>query len=898
MRDSVITHSRLAWRHERARAAVASHHGLQALPIEGLAARLAGGFLQPIDPDALKAAITKALSADLGDLDRIKDLPGFPRAAAATLSKAWAAGLDLAHLAATAEPEAAPRLTAVARLEEEVLRHLPLSMCRPADLVGAALQRTSYARALFGRIAIHGRTEMSPVWRPLLAALAVETDVQWIAGPRHVPSWVHELGIPVVELPRENPEIRTESCASPRHEALEALRWTRELIASGRARPEEIAIAAASPEEWDDHFLALGDMSGLDLHFVHGRKVLTTPDGQLAAAIADVLLRGFSHTRMVRLVSLLRRHGKLLAGLPPDWAQALPADAPLLDAARWRQVLSALTPDRFRDGCNHAPALRELVDILARGLKHAAEIGELLLEGRSLAIWRKALTEGPPEALDVTLTSLRLPDDVAPEAAIIWTPAAALAAVPRPFVRLIGLTSRAWPRHASEDPLLPDHIVPAHRLEPLPVHDADRRDFVSICRTTARQIFCSRSRRDAEGRLNGVSPLYPANPPEVHRQRARIPEHAAGWSDRLFARPDEFDELPAAISAISCWIDWHTGRLTPNDGLIRRDHPVVMAALERQQSATSLVKLMRDPLGYLWRYGFGWSEPGETEDPLLLDALAFGNLLHDALRAAVNRLEALLPGGFASAASQEMRVALDGALNTVAAEWEQSQPTPPPVIWRRKLQNIRDLAIVALTFAEAPLPNQRSWAEIPFGGDYHVRDLTPEQRAKLPWDPLVPVVIPGTDLRIGGSIDRLDLAAAGDVARVTDYKSGKPPRNGSEPVLRGGAELQRCLYAFAVRSLLPGISSISSRLLYPKAADGGLYSLDDPDAVLSRLAEFAAAAVRLAAAGNLLPGPGAADTYNDFAFPLPGGAKESYFELKFPLIAARLADLAPLWEMQ
>ena len=600
----------------------------------------------------------------------------------------------------------------MALLEEEVLRRLPSSMCRPADLVSAALRRTSYTRTLFGRIAVHGRTEMSPVWRPLLAALAAETDVQWIAGPRLVPSWVHDLGIPVVEAPRETPEIHTESCASPRHEALEALRWARELIASRRAQPEEIAIAAASPEEWDDHFLALGDMSGLDLHFVHGRKVLTTPDGQLAAAIADVLLRGFSHTRIVRLVSLLRRHGKLLAALPPDWAQALPADAPLLDAARWRQALSTLTADRFRDGGDHAPALRELIDILARGLKHTAEIGELLLRGRSPAIWRKALTEGPPEALDVILTSLRLPDDVAPEAAIIWAPAAALAAVPRPFVRLIGLTSRAWPRHASEDPLLPDHIVPAHRLEPLPVHDADRRDFDTICRTTARELFCSRSRRDTEGRLNGVSPLYPANPPEVHRQRARIPQHAAGWSDRLFARPDEFDELPAAISAISCWIDWHTGRLTPNDGLIRRDHPVVMAALHRQQSATSLVKLLRDPLGYLWQYGFGWNEPSETEDPLLLDALAFGKLLHDVLRAAVTQLEASQPGGFASAAPQKIRDALCSTLGTVAAEWEQSQPTPPPVIWRRKLQDIRELAFVALTFSEAPLPGQRSWTEV------------------------------------------------------------------------------------------------------------------------------------------------------------------------------------------
>ena len=546
------------------------------MPIEGLAARLAGGFLQPIDPDALKAAIIKALSAEFGEIDRIKNLPGFAHAAAATLSKAWTAGLNLADLARDAEPEAASRLAAVARLEAEVIRHLPASMCRPADLVSAALQRASFASVLFGRIETHGRTEMSPVWRPLLAALAAETDVQWIAGPRHVPSWVQELGIPVIETPRENPAIRTESCASPRHEALEALRWARQLIASGQGRPEEIGIAAASPEEWDDHFLALGEMSGLDLHFVHGRKILTTPDGQLAAAIADVLLRGFSHTRMIRLASLLRRYGNLLSALRGDWAQALSKDAPLLDAARWRQVLSTLTPNCFSDAGDHAPAIRELVDILARGLKHAAEIGELLLKGRSLAIWRKALTDGPPEALDVTLTSLRLPDDVAPETSIIWAPAAALAAVPRPFVRLIGLTSRAWPRHASEDPLLPDHIVPSHRLEPLPVHDADRRDFETICRTTARQLVCSRSRRDAEGRLNGTSPLYPANLPEAHRQRARIPEHAAGWSDRLFARPAEFDELPQARSALLCWIDWHTGRLTPNDGLIRRDHPVVI----------------------------------------------------------------------------------------------------------------------------------------------------------------------------------------------------------------------------------------------------------------------------------------------------------------------------------
>ena len=197
-----------------------------------------------------------------------------------------------------------------------------------------------------------------------------------------------------------------------------------------------------------------------------------------------------------------------------------------------------------------------------------------------------------------------------------------------------------------------------------------------------------------------------------------------------------------------------------------------------------------------------------------------------------------------------------------------------------------------------PLAGQRSWAEIPFGGDRHARDLTPEQRAKLPWDPLAPVVIPGTNLRIGGSIDRLDLAAAGETARVTDYKSGRPPRNSSEPVLKGGAELQRCLYAFAVRSLLP--RSAASAVVFSISKQPMTASIPLPIRMpcCPGLPNLPRLRPGLAAAGNLLPGPAAADTYNDFAFALPGGAKETYFELKFPLIAARLADLAPLWEME
>jgi hypothetical protein len=896
VRDTIIVHSRLAWRLARGEAAEAHRLGLQALTIELLAARLAGGFLQPIDSDALKNAIKRAIAADLGELDGIKTLPGFSRAAAATLYKVWTTRLGLAGLAATADPASRPRLEAIARLEEEVLRHLPPAMRRPADLVAAALSRLSHAKDLFGRISVRGRTEMSPVWRPLLAALAEIMEVRWLAGPRRVPSWLYGSGIAIVEAPREHPQILCESCASPRHEALEALRWARSLIAGGDVRPDEIAIAAASPEEWDDHFLALSEMSGLELHFAHGRKVLITPEGQLAAALAELLLRGLSQTRLTRLVALLRRHNPSFGIVPGDWWRALPRDAPLLDPASWREVLSALPCDALAGGDAVIPLLRELVETLALGLKRAPEIGERLLQQGGLAIWRKALTEGPPEALDVVLTTLRLADPSPPEATMIWAPASVLAAEPRPYVRLIGLTSRAWPRHHAEDALLPNHVVPVEILDPLPVHEADRRDFETILRTTARQVVCSRARRDAEGRLNGLSPLYPKSPVPLHRQRSRIPEHAAGWSDRLFARPAEFQALPVARSALACWIDWHTDRLTGHDGLIRPDHPIVLAALDRRQSATSLAKLLRDPLGYLWTYGFGWEAPQETEEPLLLDALAFGNLLHAALQKAIDLLETGRSGGFGEADREAISAALDQALAAVSAYWERRAPVPPPVIWRRKLQDIRELALAALTFPEDSLPGQRSWAEIPFGGDPRAEDLPAELRARLPWDVLQPVIIPGTDVAIGGSIDRLDLSGTATSARVTDYKSGKPPSR--PPVLKGGAELQRCLYAYAVRTLLAGANDVEARLLYSRAGENGLYSLADPGAVLERLAGFIAGAKRHALAGDLLPGVRAQEAYNDLAFALPGGAKESHFDLKAPLIAERLTHLVPLWEQE
>ena len=178
--------------------------------------------------------------------------------------------------------------------------------------------------------------------------------------------------------------------------------------------------------------LALAESANLPLHFIHGRAALSTADGQLAAALSEILLRGFSRMRIVRMAALLRSRCKRFEALPGDWWRAVPEGAPLLDAARWIKAIAELPPPASSGGNDHRSLLKEIIETLGKGLKESAAIGEGLLEGKALRIWRKALTEGPPAALDITLTGLRVDGGVEPGAAMVWGPASAIAAVPPP----------------------------------------------------------------------------------------------------------------------------------------------------------------------------------------------------------------------------------------------------------------------------------------------------------------------------------------------------------------------------------------------------------------------------------------------------------------------------------
>ena len=878
MKRTIIVANGTAANALRLQLARKSEHGVDVRTIEQVGERLAGGFLRVVDADTLAKAAADAVGttspADLGDLSMIADLPGLPGALATTLSRAWLADIDLAVEAAS-RPEI-PRLTALAALERAVLDRLPRAMLRPSEIADRAIARLHHADRVLGPVELDALLDVAPCWRRLLIALDRHAKLQWRGGAP-TPSWWTEAGMAVAGTPAGKPSVQALTCATARHEVIEAMRWARGLLASGNVQAGEIAFAAASPGEYDDLVLAISREASLDIHFAHGRKALATRDGQQTAALADILLHGLSQDRVRRLARLAHAPGTPFGQLPDDWAQTLPPAAPLSTQERWRQTAAATNL-----AVEITAVLLPAIDLLAAGTQAASEAGEIFLRGTARLLWRRALDRAPASALETSLGTLRLPDPAEPATSIMWSHAAVLACCPRPYVWLFGLNARTWPRAASEDPLLPDHIIPADRLDPVPITRADRLAFAAIQATTARELVCCASRRDATGRLLGMSPLMPAGTEPTRLARARIPEHAMSEQDRLMARPAEFATTPRAISADAAWQDWNSADITPHDGLVRPGHPVLQRALERVHSATSLRKLLRSPIGFAWEYALGWREPDSGIEAMELDAMQFGGLVHDLLETALPHIEAA--GGLSNIAPGQVATIVHTAREGVAAQWEATAAVPPALLWQTTLERAERMAVTALTLTLPDMAVGRSYGEVPFGEQV---TTAPD----LPWDSSAAVTIPGTDLRIRGFIDRLDLSPDGRRARVVDYKTGRLRDPG---VLDGGKELQRCLYAAAVRAMLGDGIEVEAALLFP-LGEGAYHPLPDAEAALETLTQALLVARESLLAGRALPGRDTGGDYDVMAFALPA-SPGAMTERKREAAEALLGDAALIWE--
>jgi hypothetical protein len=391
-------------------AAREAESGLQILSFPQLAARLAGGFTQPITPEILEPAIQAALKQKgFKEIESVSELPGMTRAVASALYKVWDADIDLAAYS----KDGAPRLQDLAAIELRLRGQLTSATMLPRDLCSAALARVDRALVLLGAVRIENVSWISPLWRRLLNALQGAVPLEWVAPSGADHTWFRGT-VKLVDRTNDPARSVIVSCADPRHEAVESLRWVRELLSARSAKPREIAIAAPSPSTWDEHFLGLRANTGLRIHFSHGIPALSVRDGQRCAALADILMRGLSEPRVRRLVALCAGERTELDRLPGSWLQALPRGASLHTLGDWERVLGRM---QHIEGAG--AIMLPLLGVLARGPESAKEAGASLLRGRSRTIWQTALRAAPPHAIELALQNIRLEDDSDPADSVV-----------------------------------------------------------------------------------------------------------------------------------------------------------------------------------------------------------------------------------------------------------------------------------------------------------------------------------------------------------------------------------------------------------------------------------------------------------------------------------------------
>jgi hypothetical protein len=877
IRRVLLVDGPLAFRMERFEAAKANEVGLEVLTLPQLASRLAGGFRRLADRETLTTGVARALQdGGFAQLDHVRGLPGMVRAALQTLERAWAADIDLDGRASSS-----PRIADMSLLQRRVRDALPPGAMLPQQLRDAALDRIRFAPKLFGPVTLQNVVDVDPVWQPLLIALARQQDVCWIAVGDVDRSWFPGRLVPSEPHPPLN--TRGELCSDPRAEVVEALRWARELLSRGNIPASDIAITTASPLVFDEHMLVLASQAGIPIHFSHGIPALSSWEGQSCAALADVLGNGLSQERVRRLI---RHSSPTTFSLPEDWAKGLPPQAGLFTVDQWRRALRSAR-DKRSDGDAVENSLMPLLELLAQGFGGAEEAGRTLLGGAALGLWKDALRNAPAAAVAMSLESLRVRDARDPANSVVWCPASHLVGAPRRWTRLLGVAGRSWPRSESEDPLLPDHILSRRALIPVPVAQRDRQSFDILHRAGPEEIVLSRSQRSTEGALQCHSAFWPATVAARTNARTRIPEHAFSEPDRLLARAAEAGRSDHIKASLTCWRNWNRAEATQHDGALRANHPAVERALARLHSATSLRLMVRDPLGFLWRYAMGMRSVRLAQLPLALDALTFGELVHELLGRSIDALEP--SPGFVRASRDEIETALAGAVAQVAQQWPLERPTPPALLWTYSLEEAARRGLRGLTVDETFEPETTSWSEVEFG-----LPVAP-QEARSPWAVEGEIVIGKEKLRLSGRIDRVDLAAGGRAVRISDYKTGAVPRRPERMVLDEGRELQRVLYAAAVSQLLPEAARVVARLVYLDGTSQPFAlnqeTLNDAGADVARYLDKACELLRQ---GKSCPGPDAKDPYNDLRLALPADLG-AYLKLKQTAFGALTRDLDALW---
>lgn len=241
---------------------------------------------------------------------------------------------------------------------------------------------------------------------------------------------------------------------------------------------------------------------------------------------------------------------------------------------------------------------------------------------------------------------------------------------------------------------------------------------------------------------------------------------------------------------------------TPYDGLVG-PHPWLEEHLQRAHAATSLADYGHCPRRYFLGKVLRVAAVEPPVDPLDIDALDRGTLMHTILERYVAATIDRAPAD-ADAARELLHTIADEEFSRA----EASGATGRPLLWQLERDRLRRQLDQWLV-DDAELQQRRGVApvatELAFGDD-----------VDRPAEVLLPS---GRALRFHGRIDRLDASAAGDVVVVTDYKTGSDADYKTitdDPVARG-------------RHLQLGVYGVTAQQRHPAAAVRAQYWFVDAD---------------------------------------------------------------------
>jgi hypothetical protein len=244
-RATIIVSGLYAYRSRRVAAARARELGLDIVTLPGLAARLCGGFVVPADRGLLVQLVSKSVAeVEFEELEPVRDRPGMARAVLSSLNRLWTAGIPVKAA------DDVPRLRDLWRVENYLREHLPIALLLPVDLAERAVKNVDRAAAILGPVHFERLIDIDPLWRPLIEALSGAVDVTWTAAGARDRSWFPGQ---ILAVQTESRSLTCETCADPRAEVVEALRWARALLSDGKTQASDIAIVSADTSAWDDH---------------------------------------------------------------------------------------------------------------------------------------------------------------------------------------------------------------------------------------------------------------------------------------------------------------------------------------------------------------------------------------------------------------------------------------------------------------------------------------------------------------------------------------------------------------------------------------------------------------------------------------------------------------------